>query len=66
VDLITGKSVESGKQKNKKILRRPVICICNDIHAASLKILKKHAVLLTFNSIPLARYGILQVLYFIA
>ncbi|CAG7731465.1 unnamed protein product [Allacma fusca] len=51
IDLITGKATEKGKKKLKKLLRRPVICICNDLYAVSLRNLRPLAVNLQFPSI---------------
>ncbi|ODN05414.1 Chromosome transmission fidelity protein 18 [Orchesella cincta] len=55
VELVTGNATESGKKKAKKILRRPVICICNDLYSTSLKLLRKHAFIIQFPQISVPR-----------
>ncbi|CAL8094492.1 unnamed protein product [Orchesella dallaii] len=55
VELVTGNATESGKKKIKKVLRRPIICICNDLYATSLKILKKYAFVIQFPQIGVPR-----------
>ncbi|CAG0920261.1 unnamed protein product [Notodromas monacha] len=52
ISFIEGKPSMSkkGKKKEEKasILKRPVICICNDAYAPSLKALKQHALIVNF------------------
>lgn len=50
-DLISGNATEKGKKKLKKVLKRPIICICNDLYAPALKELKKLALILPFNAV---------------
>lgn len=55
VEYMLGNATEKGKSKKKKILRRPVICICNDLYATSLKILRKHAFIIQFPAVSVNR-----------
>lgn len=44
-----------GKSKNAGILRRPIICICNDIYTPSLRALRQVAFVVTFPSLDASR-----------
>ena len=54
VDLVSGKATEKGKKKLKKVLRRPVICICNDLYAPALRTLRQCAIVLQFPSLAVS------------
>ena len=41
--LLSARSGDKRNQKGTYILRRPIICICNDVNAASLAKLRLHA-----------------------
>lgn len=43
------------KPKASGILRRPIICICNDIYTPSLRPLRPHAFIVTFPELDSAR-----------
>eukprot|EP00054_Salpingoeca_dolichothecata_P013818 m.77326 g.77326 ORF g.77326 m.77326 type:complete len:966 (-) comp20672_c1_seq1:114-3011(-) len=52
---------EDGKKKKKKKsdrdipLRRPIICICNELHAPALRPLRKHALEVSLRSLDMGR-----------
>ncbi|CAH1793925.1 unnamed protein product [Owenia fusiformis] len=45
----TGETAKKKKQKDKGILRRPIICICNDPYVPSLRQLRQIAMVLPFQ-----------------
>lgn len=51
---VTEKS-KKGVHKKKFILKRPIICICNDLYTASLRNLRQIAFIVNFNEINNAR-----------
>ena len=50
VSALTGKLAEKGKKKggDKLVIRRPIICICNDLYTPALRTLRKLALLVPF------------------
>ncbi|KAJ1565258.1 hypothetical protein HK096_003776, partial [Nowakowskiella sp. JEL0078] len=51
IDLVTAeKSRTVTKKKQSQDLLRPIICICNDVYAPVLKLLRVHAKIVTFRS----------------
>lgn len=49
VKFVTGTGVKTKKgQKEKNVLRRPVICICNDVYVAALRPLRQIAFVVNF------------------
>ena len=48
INLMTTGKVKGKKAKNKDILQRPVICICNDLYAPALRPLRRLSLLLKF------------------
>ena len=46
---------KSKKQKKKSILKRPIICICNDPYVAALRQLRQQALVLKFPATSVAR-----------
>lgn len=52
---VSEKAKKSGKGKKKFILKRPIICICNDLYGASLRQLRQIAFVVNFQSINSAR-----------
>lgn len=59
VRFATGQIIEKGKKggkgKNKFVLKRPIICICNDLYGANLRQLRQIAFVVNFQSIDHAR-----------
>lgn len=59
VRFATGQISEKGKKgtkgKKKFILKRPIICICNDLYGANLRQLRQIAFVVNFQSIDSAR-----------
>ncbi|KRZ93196.1 Chromosome transmission fidelity protein 18 -like protein [Trichinella sp. T8] len=53
VNLVKG--VASGKKSRKIIVRRPIVCICNDLYAPSLRELRKIALVIHVPSVETAR-----------
>ncbi|KRY82015.1 Chromosome transmission fidelity protein 18 -like protein [Trichinella pseudospiralis] len=49
------KGVASGKKSRKIIIRRPIVCICNDLFAPSLRELRKIALVIHVPSVETAR-----------
>ncbi|KAH3863571.1 hypothetical protein DPMN_026560, partial [Dreissena polymorpha] len=50
-DAPEGKEVKEGKKKKKEeggILRRPIICICNDQYVPALRLLRQNALIINF------------------
>lgn len=50
-----GRKGGGGKNKKKFILKRPIICICNDMYGANLRQLRQIAFVVNFQSIDSAR-----------
>jgi chromosome transmission fidelity protein 18 len=58
VRFATGQIAEKGKKNSKgkrKMLKRPIICICNDLYGANLRQLRQIAFVVNFQSIDTAR-----------
>lgn len=52
---VAEKSGKKQKSNKKFILKRPIICICNDLYGANLRHLRQIAFVVNFNSIDNAR-----------
>jgi chromosome transmission fidelity protein 18 len=49
IDFVVGKTDKRKKgEAQKKMLRRPVVCICNDAYVPALRQLKQHAIVVNF------------------
>ena len=47
----SGPAKGKGKKRAQPLLRRPIICICNDVNAPALKPLKEHALCLVLSKV---------------
>lgn len=52
---VTAKGAKKGNNKKKFILKRPIICICNDLYGANLRQLRQIAFVVNFQAIDSSR-----------
>lgn len=54
-DKVVSKSNVKGKSKAKNLLRRPIVCICNDMYVPALRQLRQIAFVVSFPQIESGR-----------